>query len=243
MQAELFGCQHLGLANLLIVTGDPPKAGKYPDVTGVFDTDSVGLTRMVQGYNSGVGLGGDDLGMQSGFVCGAGVNPTFPVPEKEIERAIMKVGAGTEFFVTQPVWDVDLLERFIPKLTETGIPVILGVWPLASFKNAVFLNTEVPGVSIPEHILERMSKHEDREAARMDGIAISREIIERLRPLIQGIQVSAPFGNVKTALEVIGGSSAGIVRFHLYLPFSPYGAQSDEMHASVPITEICLFWG
>lgn len=203
LQADLFGCESQGLHNLLIVTGDPPKIGKYPDVTGVFDVDSVGLTNMVRRFNSGIGLGGEDLGAQSSFVMGTGVNPAFPVPEKELERAWLKAEAGSEYFVTQPVWDTDRLEHFLEKLSETKIPVILGVWPLASYKNAVFLNTEVPGVSIPKYILARMAAHEDQEAARQDGIAISREILDRVRPLVRGVQVSPPFGNVRTALDIV----------------------------------------
>lgn len=202
LQADLFACQNQGLQNLLLVTGDPPKVGKYPNVTGVFDVDSVGLTKVVRRMNGGVDMGGDALPGQTGFVLGAGVNPAFPVMETELERARLKVEAGTEYFITQPVWDIALLKDFLQKLRPLGKPVLLGLWPLASYRNAVFLNTEVPGVSIPKAILDRMEKHSDKEAAQADGIEICREILEQVRPLVQGIQVSPPFFKVATALEM-----------------------------------------
>ncbi len=205
LQGDLFGYHAAGLRNVLLVTGDPPKVGKYPNVTGVFDTDAVGLTRIVRRFNAGVDMGGDELPSVTSFVHGTGVNPAFPVPEKELERAKLKAEAGTEYFVTQPVWDVDQLERFLDELQKLGKPVILGVWPLASYRNAVFLASEVPGVVIPPSILTRMERHTDKDAARSDGIAISREIIQRLRHRVQGLQVSPPFGNVRTALEVVNG--------------------------------------
>lgn len=203
LQGDLFGGYAQGLRDVLLITGDPPKVGKYPNVTGVFDVDSIGLTRMVKGFNQGLDFGGEALPEVSSFVCGCGVNPAFPSPEMELDRAFRKAEAGTQYFITQPVWDQEVLEDFLTRLKPTGVPVILGVWPLASYRNALFLNNEVPGVSIPDAILERMKKHEDKEAARKDGIAIAREILRRMRPLIQGVQVSPPFGNVRTALEVL----------------------------------------
>ncbi|NNM68082.1 MAG: bifunctional homocysteine S-methyltransferase/methylenetetrahydrofolate reductase, partial [Spirochaetales bacterium] len=205
LQGDLFGYHAAGLRNVLLVTGDPPKVGKYPNVTGVFDTDSVGLTKIVRRFNGGIDMGGEALPTPTSFVHGTGVNPAFPVPEQELDRALQKAEAGTEFFITQPVWDADQLERFLDQLQKTGKPVFLGVWPLASYRNAVFLASEVPGVVIPRKVLDRMERHQDKESARADGVAISREIIDRLRSRIQGIQVSPPFGNVKTALEVLKG--------------------------------------
>lgn len=203
LQGDLFGGHAQGLRNLLLITGDPPKVGKYPNVTGVFDVDSIGLTKMVQGFNRGLDFGGEELPAASEFVFGCGVNPAFPSPEQELDRVFRKAEAGAQFFITQPVWDGDQLEDFIDRMAPCGVPVILGVWPLASYRNAVFLNNEVPGVSIPPSVMDRMARHEDKESARADGIAIAREILHRLKTKVRGVQVSPPFGNVKTALEVL----------------------------------------
>jgi homocysteine S-methyltransferase len=203
LQGDLFGYHALGLRNVLLVTGDPPKVGKYPNVTGVFDVDSIGLTQIVRRFNAGIDMGAEALPQTTGFVHGTGVNPAFPVPQTELERARQKAAAGTEYFITQPVWDADQLERFLDELQTTNVPVILGVWPLASYRNALFLANEVPGVVIPKDVLERMEKIQDKEAGRQEGIALARQIIARLRPRVAGIQVSPPFGNVKTALEVV----------------------------------------
>ena len=190
---------------MLLVTGDPPKVGKYPNVTGVFDVDSIGLTQVVRRFNGGVDLGAEALPQATSFVHGTGVNPAFPVPQTELDRARQKAEAGTEYFITQPVWDADQLERFLDDLQKTGVPVILGVWPLASYRNALFLANEVPGVVIPQAVLDRMEAITDKEAGRREGIALARQIVDRLRHRVAGIQVSPPFGNVKTALEVIEG--------------------------------------
>lgn len=203
LQGDLFGYHALGLRNVLLVTGDPPKVGKYPNVTGVFDVDSIGLTQVVRRFNAGVDMGAEALPQATAFVHGTGVNPAFPVPQTELERARHKAEAGTEYFITQPVWDADQLERFLDELQLTGVPVILGVWPLASYRNALFLANEVPGVVIPQVVLDRMEAITDKEAGRQEGIALARQIVDRLRHRVAGIQVSPPFGNVKTALEVI----------------------------------------
>jgi len=205
LQGDLFGYHALGLRNVLLVTGDPPKVGKYPNVTGVFDVDSIGLTQVVRRFNGGVDMGAEALPQATAFVHGTGVNPAFPVPQTELDRARQKAEAGTEYFITQPVWDADGLERFLDELQKTGVPVLLGVWPLASYRNALFLANEVPGVVIPEAILKRMEALTDKEAGRQEGIRQAREIIERFRHRVAGIQVSPPFGNVKTALEVVEG--------------------------------------
>jgi homocysteine S-methyltransferase len=205
LQGDLFGYHALGLRNVLLVTGDPPKVGKYPNVTGVFDVDSIGLTQVVRRFNGGVDMGAEALPQATAFVHGTGVNPAFPVVQTELDRAVQKAEAGTEYFITQPVWDADQLERFLDDLQKTGVPVILGVWPLGSYRNALFLANEVPGVVIPKAILDRMEKLTDREAGRREGIALARQIVERLRRRVAGIQVSPPFGNVKTALEVVEG--------------------------------------
>jgi homocysteine S-methyltransferase len=205
LQGDLFGYHALGLRNVLLVTGDPPKVGKYPNVTGVFDVDSIGLTQVVRRFNAGVDMGAEALPQATRFVHGTGVNPAFPVPRTELDRARQKAEAGTEYFITQPVWDADGLERFLDDLQKLDVPVLLGVWPLASYRNALFLAQEVPGVVIPDAVLKRMEALADKEESRKEGIRQAREIIGRFRNRVAGIQVSPPFGNVKTALEVVEG--------------------------------------
>lgn len=207
LQALLLGAQAAGLRDMLLITGDPPKVGRYPDVTGVFDVDSIGLLALAKRLNSGIDLGGNEIPTPTSFVCGAGVNPASATLETEIERAYKKAEAGAEFFITQPVYDIEQLSDFLKKIEGTGVPVIAGVWPLASYRNALFLHNEVPGVTIPEVILERMKKPEDKEAAREEGIQVSREIIAEVKSQIAGIQVSPPFGRIQTALDVIKGWS------------------------------------
>ncbi|MFP4363713.1 MAG: bifunctional homocysteine S-methyltransferase/methylenetetrahydrofolate reductase [Spirochaetia bacterium] len=203
LQADLLGAQAMGLRNMLLITGDPPKVGRYPDVSGVFDVDSIGLISLAKRMNRGIDIGGNQLPAPTSFVLGAGVNPAAPLLEREIDRAFKKAEAGAEFFITQPVFDAQALIDFLEKISDTGLPIIAGVWPLASYKNALFLNNEVPGVVISEEIMERMHIQETKEDARQEGIAIAREIVESIRTKIQGVQVSPPFGRVKTALEVL----------------------------------------
>lgn len=203
MQADLLGCESVGIKNLLIVTGDPPKVGNYPDVTGVFDVDAIGLLSLASRLNTGIDLGGTPLGGKTSFVKGAGVNPAAVALDVEIERAFKKAEAGAEYFITQPVFETDLILNFIDSVKETGVPVIVGVWPLASYRNALFLNNEVPGVSIPESIMKRMEERPDKETARAEGVKIAREIVDAVRASSAGVQVSPPFGNIQTALDVI----------------------------------------
>ncbi len=203
MQGDLLGAHAVGLRNLLIVTGDPPKLGGYPDATGVFDVDSIGLTALVKRLNHGIDLGGNEIPEPTSFVIGVGSNPVSPFLSKEIDRTFKKKEAGAEFIITQPIFDTSVLIEFINKIKKTGLPIIAGVWPLASYKNALFLNNEVPGVEIPEIIMRRMEKATSKEQARMEGITIAKEIINNVRDLIQGIQVSPPFGNIETAVKVI----------------------------------------
>ncbi|MCD6398109.1 MAG: bifunctional homocysteine S-methyltransferase/methylenetetrahydrofolate reductase [Spirochaetaceae bacterium] len=203
LQSELLSSQAAGLHNLLIITGDPPKVGNYPNVTGVFDVDSIGLISLAASLNKGIDLGGKSLSVQTSFVIGAGINPTAQFVEKEIERAFMKAEAGADFFITQPVFDLEVLSEFLDKLKGTNVPVLAGIWPLASYRNALFLNNEVPGVKIPEDIMERMEKQKSKESARDEGIIIARDSIKQIKNKIAGIQVSPPFGRIDTALEVI----------------------------------------
>jgi homocysteine S-methyltransferase len=202
MTSDLLGAAGLGLKNLLIITGDPPKMGPYPEATAVFDIDSIGLVNMVNRLNHGLDIGGNPIGKPTAFFLGVGVNPCAVDLDYEIRRFEWKVEAGAQFAITQPTFDVDQLSSFLKRIEHCRIPVIAGIWPLVSYRNAEFLANEVPGVVVPERVLERMSKVSDRDAARDEGLAIARETLLQVRDLVQGVQVSAPFGRVPYALEV-----------------------------------------
>jgi len=204
MLSDLLGASAVGLRNLLVVTGDPPKMGPYPDATAVFDVDSIGLTNLVSSLNHGLDPGGNPIGQPTRFAIGVGVNPVAVDPDHELRRFEWKVDAGAEFAITQPVFDVEQIERFFGRIGATHIPIIAGIWPLVSARNAEFLANEVPGVSVPDTIIARMRKanEKSKDHAVAEGIAIAREMLERIRPLVQGVQVSAPFGKVELALRV-----------------------------------------
>ncbi len=202
MLSDLLGAAGMGLHNFLIVTGDPPKMGPYPEATAVFDIDSIGLTNMVNRLNHGLDPGGNPIGKPTSFVIGVGVNPGAIDLDYEIRRFEYKVEAGAEFAITQPVFDVGQLRNFLKRIEGCRIPVIPGIWPLTSFRNAEFLNNEVPGVSVPPEILERMRRAEDGAAALREGVKIAQEMLQEVRPFVQGVQVSAPFGKIQHALEV-----------------------------------------
>lgn len=204
MMSDLLGAAALGLHNLLIITGDPPKMGPYPDATAVFDIDSIGLTNMVNKLNHGLDLGNNPIGLPTAFSIGVGVNPGAVNLEEEIRRFEWKVEAGAEYAITQPVFDTEQLRTFLDKISHVKIPIVAGIWPLVSFRNAEFLHNEVPGVNVTPEILERMRVASDKskEAAREEGIAIARESLTEVHDVIAGVQVSAPFGNVKYALQV-----------------------------------------
>jgi len=204
MQSDLIGAFALGLRNVLIVTGDPPKLGDYPDATAVFDVDSIGLTNMVKRLNRGLDLGGNSIGEPTAFHIGVGVNPGAPDLEYELHRFAYKVEAGAEFAVTQPVYDPDLLEAFVQKIRGFGIDLIAGVWPLVSLRNAEFMANEVPGARVPPSVMTRMASAEAAGTAAEEGVAIAREVLDRIRPLISGVQVAAPFGRIDLALAVLG---------------------------------------
>lgn len=204
MMSDLLGAAALGLHNLLIITGDPPKMGPYPDATAVFDIDAIGLTNMVNKLNHGLDIGNNPIGKPTAFSIGVGVNPGAVNLDEEIRRFEWKVEAGAEYAITQPVFDTDQLRSFLQKIEHVRIPIVAGIWPLVSFRNAEFLHNEVPGVNVTPDILERMRLASDKgkEEAREEGIAIARESLLEVRDVIQGVQVSAPFGNVKYALQV-----------------------------------------
>lgn len=205
MFSDLLGAAALGLRNFLLVTGDPPKMGPYPDATAVFDIDAIGLCNLVNRLNHGIDPGGNSIGEPTKFVIGVGVNPGAQDLDYELKRFEYKVEAGAEYAITQPVFDTAQLKHFLKRIEHCRIPIIPGIWPLVSFRNAEFLNNEVPGVTVPDTILERMRKCEDSNAALKEGIAIAREMLAEVRPYVQGVQVSAPFGRVPFALEVFEG--------------------------------------
>ena len=210
MLSDLLGAAAMGLRNLLVITGDPPKMGPYPDATAVFDIDAIGLTNLVARLNRGLDPGGNGIGEPTRFAIGVGVNPAAVDVAHERRRFEWKVEAGAEFAITQPVFDVEQLERFLRETAHVRIPVIAGVWPLVSARNAEFLANEVPGVSVPDAILTRMRRAQERSAehAVAEGIAIAREMFDRARDAVQGVQVSAPFGKVDLALQVVGTGTA-----------------------------------
>jgi methionine synthase I (cobalamin-dependent)/5,10-methylenetetrahydrofolate reductase len=205
MLSDLLGAAAAGLRNLLLVTGDPPKMGPYPDATAVFDIDAIGLTNLVARLNRGLDPGHNAIGAPTRFVIGVGVNPAATDPERELRRLHWKVEAGAEFAITQPVFDLAQLDHFLKQVESFRIPIIGGIWPLISLRNAEFLANEVPGVTVPEEVLRRMRLASDRgkEEALAEGVAIARDMLAAVRDRLAGGQVSAPLGRVPVALEVL----------------------------------------
>ena len=206
MMSDILGAAALGLRNLLLITGDPPKMGPYPDATAVFDIDAIGLTNMVNKLNHGLDIGNNPIGEPTAFSIGVGVNPGAVNMEEELRRFEWKIEAGAEYAITQPVFDTEQLRQFLKRIEHCRIPIVAGIWPLVSFRNAEFLHNEVPGVRVTPAIMERMRTASaiSKDAGRDEGLKIARESLLEVRDLIQGVQVSAPFGNVKYALEVFG---------------------------------------
>jgi len=196
MQSDLIGASALGLRNMLAVTGDPPKLGPYPHATAVYDVDSIGLVNILSRLNSGLDLGGSSIGASTAFSIGVGANPVALDPERERERFRYKVEAGAEWAITQPVFDPDSLFRFLDFAEPLGIPIMAGIWPLKSLRNAEFMANEVPGVFVPKTLLARMAKYPSAEDQLKEGLAIATELIEGVRSRVQGMQISAPMGHV-----------------------------------------------
>jgi homocysteine S-methyltransferase len=202
IQSDLLGAAATGIRNLICITGDPPKMGNYPDATAVFDVDAIGLVNIVHNLNRGLDIGGNPIGSGTGFVIGVGANPGLPNIDEEIRRFEYKVEAGAEYAVTQPVFDLALLENFLQRIEHCRIPVVAGIWPLVSVRNAEFMKNELR-VSVPDSILDRMAKAPTPEAARHEGIAIAREMLISVRDLVQGAQISAPNGKYSAAVDVL----------------------------------------
>ncbi|MFZ1050415.1 MAG: bifunctional homocysteine S-methyltransferase/methylenetetrahydrofolate reductase [Candidatus Sulfotelmatobacter sp.] len=202
IQSDLLGAAAVGIKNLICITGDPPKMGNYPDATAVFDVDAIGLVNIVHNLNRGLDLGGNPIGTGTAFVIGVGANPGLTDLDEEIRRFEYKVAAGAEYAVTQPVFDIRLLENFLRRIEHCRIPVIAGIWPLVSVRNAEFMKNELR-VSVPDAILERMARAQTPEAARAEGVAIAREMLVAVRHTVQGAQISAPQGRYSSAVDVL----------------------------------------
>jgi methionine synthase I (cobalamin-dependent)/5,10-methylenetetrahydrofolate reductase len=211
IQSDLLGAAATGVRNLICITGDPPKMGSYPDATAVFDVDAIGLVNIVHNLNRGLDIGGNPIGAGTAFVIGVGANPGLNDMDEEIRRFEFKVQAGAEYVVTQPVFDLSLLESFLRRIEHCRIPLVAGIWPLVSVRNAEFMKNELR-VSVPDSILERMAAAKTPEAAREEGVAIAREMLVAIRGMAQGAQISAPMGRYTLAvdvLEALGGKGAG----------------------------------
>jgi homocysteine S-methyltransferase len=202
IQSDLLGAAAVGIRNLICITGDPPKMGNYPDATAVFDVDSIGLVNIVRNLNHGLDIGGNPIGTGTGFVIGVGANPGLTDLDEEIRRFEYKVEAGAEYAVTQPVFDLRLLENFLRRIEHCRIPLIAGIWPLVSVRNAEFMKNELR-VSVPDSILERMARAQTPEAAREEGVAIAREMLMASRHIVQGAQISAPLSRYSSAVDVL----------------------------------------
>ena len=202
IQSDLLGAAATGIRNLICITGDPPKMGNYPDATAVFDVDAIGLVNIVHNLNRGVDIGSNPLGQGTSFVIGVGANPGIANLDEEIRRFEYKVEAGAEFAVTQPVFDLGLLEAFLRRIEHCRIPIVAGIWPLVSVRNAEFMKNELR-VSVPDSILDRMSRAKTPERAREEGISIAREMVIAIREMTQGAQISAPQGRYSSAVDVL----------------------------------------
>jgi homocysteine S-methyltransferase len=205
MISDILGAAATGLRNILIVTGDAPVMGPYPDATAVFDIDSIGLTNVVRRLNAGLDPGGNSIGEPTRYVIGVGVNPGAVDLELEIRRFYWKVDAGADFAITQPVFDAEQLVRFLDRIRDFRIPLLAAIWPLMSLRNAEFLANEVPGVSVPARVIERMRVAQARgeAAAAAEGVRIAREVLADVRDLVQGVELAAPLGRIERALEVL----------------------------------------
>ena len=204
MQSDLLGATAMGIRNILAITGDPPMIGDYPQATAVFDIDSIGLVHLINNLNHGIDVGEKRIGDPTSFFTGVGVDPNSVNIENELHRLQLKKEAGSEYVITQPVFDVDSLERFLEKADMGGLSLIVGIWPLVSLRNAEFMKNEVPGVYVPDEVISHIASYETKEDQLKAGIEIAQGMVNRVAGFVQGIQVSAPFGRYKLAVEVAG---------------------------------------
>jgi len=203
LQSDLLAAHVLGVHNLVIITGDPPKLGDYPHATAVFDLDSIGLLRMVNGLNRGIDPAGKAFGATTRFMCACGAEPAALDYDREIRRLEAKKKAGAELIMTQPVYDPALLRRFLDDTRHLGLPVLVGILPLASYRNAEFLHNEVPGMTIPESVRERMKRAKKGPEARNEGIRIAQETLLEIAHEVVGAYIMPPLGRYVSALEVL----------------------------------------
>jgi homocysteine S-methyltransferase len=203
MQSDLLGAHSMGVRNVLLVTGDPPKIGDYPDATAVLEVDSIGLANVVSSLNGGSDIGGQPIGSPTAFHIGVAVNPGAPSLDEELRRFAYKVQAGAEFAITQPVFDAAAFRAFLDRIREHRIPILAGIMPLESARHAEFMANEVPGVRIPEAVVERMRRADAEGRAEEEGMAIAREIAAEIRPLVQGVQISTAPRAIEMALGLI----------------------------------------
>jgi len=203
IQSDLLGAYALGLRNILAITGDPPKLGDYPDATAVYDVDSIGLIRIMDHLNHGCDLAGKLIGPALGIHIGCGADPSKPDMDREVRRLEDKIKAGAEYVMTQPIYDPRTLERFFSMIKHLGMPLLVGILPLYSHRNAEFLHNEVPGMNIPDDIRERMRKAGSGEAAHLEGVRIAQEATLAARELAQGVYIMPPFNKVDLAVKVI----------------------------------------
>ncbi len=204
MQSDLLGAWALGLRNILAITGDPPKLGTYPDAKAVFDVDAIGLTNLINRLNHGLDLAGNVIGDPTAFSIAVGVNPGAINMDEELRRLDWKIEAGAEYLITQPVFDLAILEKFLRRIEHVKLPLLCGIWPLISYRNAEFMNNEVPGAHVPKEIMERMKKTTTKEEGFAEGVAVARETYERVRKDVAGVQLAAPLGKIEGVFAILG---------------------------------------
>jgi homocysteine S-methyltransferase len=204
MQSDLLGAWALGLRNILAITGDPPKLGTYPDAKAVFDVDAIGLTNLINRLNHGLDLAGNVIGDPTSFSIAVGVNPGAINMDEELRRLDWKIEAGAEYMITQPVFDLAILEKFLRRIEHVKLPLLCGIWPLISYRNAEFMNNEVPGAHVPKEIMERMKKTTTKEEGFAEGVAVARETFERVRKDVAGVQLAAPLGKIEGVFAILG---------------------------------------
>jgi homocysteine S-methyltransferase len=205
LQSDLLGAHALGLRNILCLTGDPPGLGDYPNATAVFDTDAVGLMKIVQRMNQGTDLAGSSIGGATRFAYGCGVNPTAEDLDQEFEYVKRKLDAGPQFVMTQPVYELSCWERFVERLHGlTQVPIMIGILPLQSFRHAEFLHNEVPGIHVPDWIRARM--HEAGNEGQKVGVELARELLAQCKGMANGVYLMPSFGRYENCLDVLEGT-------------------------------------
>lgn len=203
LQADMLGAAACGIHNILMITGDPPKLGNYSFASGVFDTDSIGLVRLQKYLNRGVDLGGQPVKPPTETVVGVGADPCSIDFEREVRRIHEKAAAGADYITTQPVFDPDPLFKFLDAIADVKLPVIAGIWPLVSLRNAQFMRNEVPGVTVPDAVMRRMAEPATGEGQLAVGLQIAREAVAAVRPRVAGVQLSTPLGKLQAAFDVL----------------------------------------